>query len=222
MRQPYRLSASSLALLLECPRCFWLQVNEDLRRPRGPFPSLPGGIDTALKAHLDEYRAGGELPPDLRGKVPGALFADQRQLDRWRDALRGDLRFLDRALDVEVTGGLDDLLVENGALTPLDFKTRGWAVKEDTHKHYQHQLDLYAWLLEKLGHQTSGRGVLLFFSPVAYAGEGKVKFRIEPVEMHTDTKRAASLLERAVGVLRGSLPKKHEECAFCHFVAARA
>lgn len=222
MRRPYHLSASSLAVLLECPRCFWLQVNEDLRRPRGPFPSLPGGIDAVLKAHLDEYRKRGELPPDLQGKVSGTLFADQAQLDRWRDALRGDLRFLDRALDVEVTGGLDDLLVENGELTPLDFKTRGWAVKEDTHKHYEHQLDLYAWLLEKLGHRTSGRGVLLFFSPVAYAGKGNVKFRIEPVEMRTDTKRAGGLLARAVAVLQGPLPREHGECAFCHFATTRA
>lgn len=222
MQRHIRLSASTLSVLLECPRCFWLQVNEDLRRPQGPFPSLPGGIDAVLKAHLDMYRKRGELPPDLVGKVPGALFPDQGKLDRWRDALRGDLRFTDAELGIEVTGGLDDLLVEDERLTPLDFKTRGWPVKEDTHRHYEHQLDLYAWLLEKLGHQTSGRGVLLFFSPVSYEGQGRVKFRIEPVEMKTDTKRAGGLLGRAVQVLRGPVPKDHAECAFCHFATTRA
>lgn len=221
-KRSLRLSASAISVLLECPRCFWLQVNEDMRRPQGPFPSLPGGIDAVLKAHLDAYRKRGELPPDLVGKVPGALFPDQGRLDRWRDALRGDLRFADPELGIEVTGGLDDLLDENGALTPLDFKTRGWPVKEDTHRHYEHQLDLYAWLLEKLGHRTSGRGILLFFSPVAYAGSGTVKFRIEPKEMKTDTKRAGDLLARAVAVLRGPLPKTHASCAFCHFATVRA
>ncbi len=222
MQRQHRLSASSLGILLECPRCFWLQVNEDIRRPQGPFPSLPGGIDSVLKAHMDAYRKHGTFPPDLVGKLPGAPFPDQGQLDRWRDALRGDLRVSDRTLGVDVSGGLDDLLVEGGVLTPLDFKTRGWPVKEDTHKHYEHQLDVYAWLLEKLGHRTSGRGVLLFFSPVAYEAEGRVKFRIEPVVMRTDVGRATALLERAVAALKGPLPEQHAKCAFCLFAGARA
>ena len=222
MKRSARLSASTISVLLECPRCFLLQVNENSRRPQGPFPSLPGGIDAVLKKYLDAYRKGGELPPDLVGKVPGGLFPDQQKLDRWRDALRGDLRFTDAELGVEVSGGLDDLLIEGDKLTPLDFKTRGWPVKEDTHRHYEHQLDLYAWLLEKLGYRTSGRGVLLFFSPVSYEGHGTVKFRIESVEMNTNTKRAGDLLGRAVQVLRGPLPKDHAECSFCRFAATRA
>lgn len=200
-----------------------MQVNEDIRRPQGPFPSLPGGMDSVLKAFTDSYRKRGQLPPDLEKKVSGHLFADQAQLDRWRDALRGDLRYTDEALGVEVVGGIDDLLVEpGGALTPLDFKTRGWAVKDDTHRHYQHQLDLYAWLLGKLGQRTSGRGVLLFFSPLAYEGSGRVQFRVEPVTVKTDVARAGALLERALQILRGPRPSTHADCAFCHFVERRA
>lgn len=221
-RKPVRLSASTLAVLLECPRCFWLQLNEGIRRPQGPFPSLPGGMDDVLKRYMDAGRKQGKLPPELVGKVKGELFGDQAQLNRWRDALRGDLRYRDPHFDIEVTGGLDDLLVEGELLTPLDFKTRGWAVKIDTHKHYQHQLDLYAWLLEKLGHRTSGRGVLLFFSPTAYEGDGMVRFRIEPVELTTDVRRADGLLERAVKILRGPAPQGHADCAFCHFVERHA
>ena len=221
MKRPLRLSASTLSVLLDCPRCFWLQVNEDLRRPQGPFPSLPSGIDAVLKAAMDDYRKRGVLPPELSGTVRGTLFPDQRQLNRWRDSLRGDLRYADATLGVEVVGGIDDLLVEDDRLTPLDFKTRGFPVKEDTHGHFQHQLDLYAWLFTKLKRRVSGRGVLLFFSPVAYEGRGIVRFRIEPVVVETDYERATALLQRAVGVLRGPVPDRHADCAFCHFATSR-
>ncbi len=222
MKRPVRLSASTLSVLLECPRCFWLQVHEDIRRPQGPFPSLPGGIDAVLKTFMDGYRKRGAVPPELAGKAPGTLFPDQAQLNRWRDALRGDFRYTDRERGVEVVGGIDDLLVEENALTPLDFKTRGWAVKEDTHRHYEHQLDLYAWIFDRLGHRTSGRGVLLFFSPLSYESGGLVRFRIEPVILKTDVARADALIDRALTILGGPAPKEHGACAFCHFAMTRA
>jgi len=217
MKKQFRLSASTLALLLDCPRCFWLQINEDIRRPQGPFPSLPGGMDAVLKTAMDAARLAGELPRELAGQVQGKLFQDQQQLDRWRDALRGDLRYRDPTRGIEVLGGIDDLVEERDGLTPVDFKTRGWPIKDDSHAHYQHQLDLYAWLLEKNGHRISGRGVLLFFSPQAYEGNGRVQFRIEPVVLRTDVNRADALLTRATKILGGPLPKRHGECAFCHY-----
>lgn len=198
-----------------------MQVNEDLRRPRGPFPSLPGGVDAVMKTYTDGFRNRKALPPELQGVTAGRLYEDQAQLDRWRDALRGDFRVTDRTLGVEVLGGLDDLLAESDGLTPLDFKTRGWPVKEDSHAHYEHQLDLYTWILERLGQPVSGRGVLLFFSPVAYRGNGAFQFRTEPVTVQTSTKRAAALLARAVKILKGPPPKEHADCAFCRFAVAR-
>lgn len=179
-------------------------------------------MDAVLKSAMDVHRKRRELPPELAGVIRGELFPDQRQLDRWRDALRGDLRYTDDKLGVAVVGGLDELAVEDGAFTPVDFKTRGWAIKSDSHTHYEHQLDLYAWILEKLGHRTSGQGVLLFFSPVSYEGKGVVTFRIEPVRVTTDPARADALLNRAITILRGSLPKSHAACNFCHFVGSVA
>ena len=64
---PYKLSPSSLSVLKECPRCFWLQVNKKIRRPIGAFPSLPGGMDRILKTHFDSFRSREELPPDEKG-----------------------------------------------------------------------------------------------------------------------------------------------------------
>lgn len=56
-----QLSASTLKLFQECPRCFWLRINRKLERPRGPFPSLPSGINRVLKSYFERYRAQGLL-----------------------------------------------------------------------------------------------------------------------------------------------------------------
>ena len=62
----YKLSPSSLCLMEDCPRCFWLQFNKNIRRPNGIFPSLPSGMDRVLKAHFDSFRDKNELPSELK------------------------------------------------------------------------------------------------------------------------------------------------------------
>lgn len=212
------LSASSLAVLRECPRCFWLQLHERLRRPSGPFPSLPAGMDGILKDYFDRYRVQGTLPPDIAGSVRGKLFPDVEKLAVWRNARRG-LRHARPDLGVELMGALDDLLQEDEKVTPLDYKTRGYALKEDTHRHYQHQMDLYAYLLEHNGFRTTGRAVLLFIFPDTMTEGGLIKFTVEPKEIRTDVSRAEALLREASRVLSGPLPARHSACAFCLYAS---
>lgn len=219
-QQLHRLSASSLAVLLECPRCFWLQVHENLRRPSGPFPSLPSGVDGVLKTYFDQYRKKGKLPPDVEKLLPGTPFPRQDVLDTWRNNRLG-IRTKRPDLGIELTGALDDLLQEGAMVTPLDFKTRGYPLKDDTHKYYQHQLDLYAYLLEQNGYRTSGRGFLLFLWPEEVRDGGLMKFRMEAVEMFTSTQRAENLLTRAAQLLKEPMPERHAACAFCQFVDSR-
>ena len=61
----YKFSPSSLSLLKDCPRCFWLRFNKKINRPDSIFPSLPSGMDKILKEHFDKFMKKGELPPEL-------------------------------------------------------------------------------------------------------------------------------------------------------------
>src|SRR3989344_1821817 len=63
-----KVSPSGISSLLECPRCLWLQMNENVKRPRGIYPSLPNGMDDVFKKYFDEYRGGDSLPPEIDGK----------------------------------------------------------------------------------------------------------------------------------------------------------
>lgn len=44
----YKLSPSSLNLLEDCPRCFWLKMVKKIKRPMGPMSSIPSKDYLAL------------------------------------------------------------------------------------------------------------------------------------------------------------------------------
>jgi len=80
---PYKFSPSSLSLLKDCPRCFWLHFNKGIKRPDTIFPSLPSGMDKILKAHFDSFRDRDELPPELKDMNDEVtLFDNAGLLDR--------------------------------------------------------------------------------------------------------------------------------------------
>ena len=114
-----KLSPSALNLFLDCPRCFWLDKLKGIKRPRGIFPSLPGGMDREIKGHFDCFRSKGSLPPELGGEVFSQvrLFADQEKLELWR-SWRTGLVYQDKAAGTFLSGAIDDLLVKT-ALTFL-------------------------------------------------------------------------------------------------------
>lgn len=212
--KPIRLSPTTgLNLFLECPRCFWLHYNERLRRPQGPFPSLPGGMDLVIKTYYDRYR--GSLPPELVGKVRGVLVPDHSTMDRWRNWRTG-LEYRDERRQAVLFGALDDCLVDNGQYLPLDYKTRGSAPRPgDSERYYQMQLDTYALLLSENGYPAGGEAFLVYYFPTAASEEGRVKFSVQPIRLVTDPERARRTFEKAIETLRGKIPSKHTACLYC-------
>ena len=103
------LSPSRLNRLAECPRCGWLQINEDVDRPSAPFPSLPNGIDRTIKAHFDRHRRQGTLPPAIEGEVDAVLEPDSSFVERCR-SWRAGPTYVDDEIEVILRGALDDLL----------------------------------------------------------------------------------------------------------------
>src|SRR3989344_61368 len=207
-----RLSPTSgLNLYRDCPRCFWLAYNEKVHRPRGIFPSLPGGIDLVVKDYFDKYR--GFLPPELEGKIEGQLMPDTALMNRWRNWRTG-LVYKDDNLNAELFGALDDCLVYDGKYVPLDYKTRASAPKEgDSEKYYQTQLDSYSLLLKASGYEPADFAYLIYYFPVQVLKKNMIKFEIKPVKVATDTERVKELFENAVNFLKQPLPAHHSGSA---------
>ncbi len=212
-----KVSPSSVSSLLECPRCLWLQMNENKKRPRGIYPSLPDGMDNVFKKYFDEYRRRGEMPPEIDGKVEGRLFDDAPKLQAWREFNfgRGGMRTTIPEFGMELNGAIDDLLVSpDGAYVPFDFKTRGYPTKEDTHEHYRTQLDLYALLFEKNNMPPADYGYLLFFWPQSYE-MGAAQFRTELIRMDVSPSRGLSALKKVYDIVTGPAPAAHASCEYC-------
>lgn len=214
------LSNSRLGLYRECPRCFWLELNAGIKRPDTIFPSLPGGLDLLFKRYFDRFRDRGELPPEVKEKLPGRLLPDAQTIDRWRDWRRG-IRSGTAWADVEVMGALDECLADGaGFYYPLDYKTRGYAPKADSHAFYQDQMNLYTLLLERNGHQTKRLAYLIYYHPTEVREYGLIQFQVDVREVPTDPVAAETLVRDAVTTLRGPTPAVSSSCGFCCWTRA--
>lgn len=210
----YKFSPSSLSILKECPRCFWLHFNKGARRPSGIFPSLPSGMDKALKQHFAAYAERGQLPPALRELDDNTtIFNDGQTLRLWQNNFHG-IQYHDPDGNL-FRGAIDNVLVKDGRLIVLDYKTRGYALKEDTADHYQDQIDIYTCLLRKNGYETEDYAYLLFYYPDKITSEGDVLFHTRLVKIDVDPQRAEDIFSRALAVLEGNIPPPAHKCAYC-------
>ncbi len=218
MTKAITLSPSALSLFKDCPRCFWLEKVKNIKRPRGIFPSLPGGMDRVIKAYFDTYRIQRMLPPELQTEAFKGiqLYENQAQLEQWR-AWRTGLQYHENGS--VLSGMLDDLLVRGDKYIPFDYKTKGSPTnEEDATKYYQTQLDCYALMLEGNGLKTAGYGFLLYYSPKAVKEHGNVHFEIQPIRVETDIQRAKDLFHKALAILDEPAPKASANCEYCNWL----
>ena len=209
----YKLSPSSLHLFEECPKCFWLQLNKGIKRPEGIFPSLPSGVDAVLKRHFDSFRDKGALPPELNELKDVKLFDDKELLRVWRNNLKG-IQWIDEKGNL-FRGAVDNLLQKGKKLIVLDYKTRGFPLKEDTTSHYKNQLDIYNFLLRKNSYETEDYSYLLFYIPAEVDKTGAIRFETQLVKMPVDVKNAETLFNQAITVLENEIPNSSEDCEWC-------
>ncbi|MDD2778075.1 MAG: PD-(D/E)XK nuclease family protein [Methanocellales archaeon] len=174
-------------------------------------------MDKILKEHFDRFIEKGELPPELQelnGEV--TLFDDKELLQVWRNNFKG-IQWTDDKGNVFM-GAVDNILKIEDKLIVLDYKTRGYALKEDTHKYYQDQMDIYNFLLRNNGYQTEDYTYLLFYHPNKIDENGSVDFHADLIKIKINVKNAENIFKRAVDVLEGEMPEPSDECGFCKWI----
>jgi hypothetical protein len=217
----FKLSPSSISLMQECPRCFWLNQHDIWNRPAGIFPSLPSGMDRILKKHFDIFRDKGLLPPELckrqyceNLKLFGSNAKEKELLELWRNNRKG-ISIVDEQGNI-LRGAVDNILVKGKKLIVLDYKTRGFPLKEDTAEHYKNQLNIYNLLLKKNGYDTEDYSFLLFYMPKEVLDTGEVIFDTELVKMPVSIENAENLWKKALKLLNSPCPE--ETCEWCSHV----
>jgi len=214
LTKTFKLSPSALNLMEDCPRCFWLTQHKVWKRPDSIFPSLPSGMDRILKTHFNRFRDKGELPPELCNNShcqDMKLFNEPEKMKIWQSNFKG-ISWTDKKGN-ELHGAVDNILVKGKKLIVLDYKTRGYAIKEDTAEHYRLQQNIYNFLLRKNGYETEDYFFLLFYVPREVMATGEVIFDTELVKMKVDVKMAEKAWKKALDLLNGDCPKK--TCDWC-------
>jgi hypothetical protein len=221
MSKPF-LSPSSLSVFKDCPRCFWLDRNLKLGRPRGIFPSLPGGVDEVMKKYHDSYRPLDQTPFMIQETDGVKLFPDQNAMNKfrnWRTGLRIETP------EFVCSGAVDDIAVEkDGKFSPYDFKSKGKEPDNDyPGKYYQTQVDVYALMMEENGMPTSGIAYFRFawpeFDPKTDDG---IRMKGKIITLSTDTNRAREIIRSAVECLsQPHAPESSEFCEHCGWLEKR-
>lgn len=207
-----QLSASTLKLFQDCPRCFWLHLNQRIERPRGAYPSLPSGMDRVLKRYFETYRKQGTLPPLINGKLQGTLATTPLTLG-----------FNDPQTKARLWGKLDDCVVlSDQRVAPLDHKTRASAPEDlsYTQKYYQLQMDVYTLLLERNGHRTSRTAYVVYYYPTEGALHEGVPFGVAVHKVATDPDAAYAVFAEACRCLAGPQPAAPAACEYCRWASA--
>ena len=221
-REELKISPKSLNLYFECPLCFWLEKNKNIKRP-SPFPyELNLDVDEILKADFDYYRKqGGKHPLLEANNIPAKLFQNQELLNKWRKNSEG-LRYYNEELKATLFGVPDDILdFGEGELAPFDYKTTGKNVPK-IYDRFQLQMDIYTYLLEKNGYSTPRKGVLAFYVVDKENGfKDKLPFRKEIRVIDTDPSYIEKIFKEAINFLRKTPPKGHSpECGFGNWLKA--
>ena len=212
----YKPSPSSLSLMIKCPRCFWLDKHKVWKRPDSPFPQLPNGMDKIIKAHFDKFMKRNELPPEIKDHHHTnrlKLFNDEELLKVWRSNFKG-IRYEDKEGNI-FFGAVDNILVNGKKLIVLDYKTKGYPIKDEKESgnSYQNQLDIYNFLLRKNGYETENYGFLLFYIPKEVLETGEVVFDTLLARRDIDVKNAEKLWNNALELLNSNCPERG--CEWC-------
>jgi len=206
------LSPTTLKIIEECSRCFYLEAKKILSRPRGIFSSLPNAFDRVLKTQYDKVRP--LLPADI-SSLNGKLAFDNAKIKKyrhWKSAPNIELP----EYDILLRCGFDDVFEEpDGKLSPMDYKTTGKAPDQAKFEgYYSLQMSIQSYILEKAGHEVSGKAYLPTYYP-----EGSMDLQCEVITLETDHGLVDGVLQKASDILASDkLPDPEEGCDYCEYV----
>ncbi len=164
----WRLSRSKIDLFASCPRCFYIDNKLGTARPPGfPF-NLNSAVDALFKKEFDTHRAKKTTHPLMEAYGLDAIPFAHKQMDEWRDSLRGGVVYVHPQTRMTVCGGVDDVWVNpKGELIIVDYKSTSkdqkiTALDEDWHDGYKRQMEIYQWLFRKNGFKVSNTGYFVY------------------------------------------------------------
>jgi len=156
-----KISRSKIELFLDCPRCFWLDMRQKIKRPSGPPFTINNAIDYLLKGEFDVHREKGTPHPVMGRHNIDAIPFQHEKMTQWRHNFTG-VQYEHAPTGFLVYGAVDDLWIDpKGKVHVVDYKATG-AKEHQIYDSYRRQMEIYQWLLAKNGIDVSPLGYFVF------------------------------------------------------------
>lgn len=224
----WKLSRSKIDLFVECPRCFYIDNKLGIKRPQFPSFLLNTAVDTLFKKEFDVHRANGTPHPLMETYGVDAVPFQHPQMDTWRENFEG-VQYVHPSTGMTISGAVDDIWVTpTNELIVVDYKSTskdGEISLEDKWKEgYKRQMEVYQWLLRKLGFVVAETGYFVYANGKtdANAFDGKLEFDVTLIPYEGDPVWVEDTISKIKETLDGAtVPNPSETCEYCAFVASR-
>ena len=163
--QPFKISRSKFSNFLSCKRCFYLDRVIGLKEPSMPGWALNSAVDELLKKEFDFYRKEQKPHPIMIKNNLNFVPYFHKDIDVWRNSLKGGISFLDEKTNLIIHGGIDDIWFDQKQkqLVVVDYKAQSsnYPVRTDSylnndwHLSYKLQMDIYVHILRKMNFNVS-------------------------------------------------------------------
>ena len=237
---PYELSRSRVENFVRCPACFYLKQVRGINFPDIPSFNLNEATDVLLKRDFDRHRGTQKTHPFLTKKGLDHLIPYAHEhFELWTQSMHfgasNRLHTVHESTNLKVGGGLDDvwLNTKTNQLHVVDYKstsqkTEGKKISLDDpwKAAYKRQMDLYVWILRRMGHEVSGEGYFLYcdgdrFSDYQFLGreDANMTFKIALIKYDTEQLWIEPTLEKIKKCLISETTPDHsEECDYGNFL----
>ncbi len=221
----FRLSRGRIDDFISCPRCFYLDRKLGVAQPPGfPF-SLNSAVDKLLKKEFDIHRKAKSKHPLMETYGIDAIPFDHEKLEEWQDSMRRGITFQIDHTNVVVTGGIDDLWInQKEELIIVDYKATSKdeevTLDADWQIGYKRQMEIYQWLFRKNGFKVSKTGYFVYCNGNTdkEAFDAKLEFDIKLLPYVGDDSWVEGVIFDAIECLKSDkLPESGEDCDFCRY-----
>ena len=162
---PFKISRSKFSNFLSCKRCFYLDRVVGLKEPSMPGWALNIAVDELLKKEFDQYRKEKKPHPMMLKHKLDFIPYEHKDLNVWRNSLKGGISYHDEKTNLILHGGIDDVWfdLQEKKLVVVDYKaqssnypvTINSYLGSEWHLSYKLQMDIYVHILRKMNFKVS-------------------------------------------------------------------
>ncbi len=227
--KPFKVSRSGIELFVECPSCFYLNNRLGIRRPSGPPFNINKAVDTLLKKEFDAHRAENTAHPLMKHYGINAVPFEHESMDVWRENFKG-VQHLHEPTNLLITGAVDDIWINTmSELIVVDYKATSKEAEinldAEWQDGYKRQMEVYQWLLRRLGFEVSKTGYFFYCNGKTDRDEfgGRIEFDTVLLPYEGDDGWVEDTLIKLKKCLDGAkIPKMSSDCEFCGYAEARS